>query len=126
MKGAREYANLFVTGQYGRLYLVSGSHARGKTFHIYVLPKGELVRPNGVNNPPKNEDAVEVYGIINGHPGWSEEYGWLYHGKWKDDFFELVVSKYSDLKRLNEEILMQKLNDENLEEHRKKQLLDSY
>lgn len=74
MKGAREYSLLFETGQYGRLYITSGSHARGKTFHIQVLPKDELAIPNGDNNACLNEDAVEVYGIIGGNPGWTEYY----------------------------------------------------
>ena len=38
MQGAREYARMFSSGQRGRLYLVSGTHARGRTFHIWVLP----------------------------------------------------------------------------------------
>jgi hypothetical protein len=90
MVGARQYAELFETGQYGKLYIVSGSHARGKTFHIFVLPEGEQAIPNGSNNPPLNKDAVEVYGVTEGQPGWTEKYGWLHHGKWEDDFAELV------------------------------------
>ncbi len=86
MIGAREYATKFKTGQYGRLYIVSGSHARGRTFHIYILPEGEKAIPNGPNNPPLNKDAVEVYGIIGGQSGWSEIYGWLHKGKWQEDF----------------------------------------
>lgn len=126
MKGAREYANLFVTGQYGRLYLVSGLHARGKTFRIFVLPEGETAAPNGSHNAPLNYNTVEVYGVISGQPGWTEEYGWLYHGKWKDDFFELVVSKYAELERLKEERLVEESKTKEKEELRKKQLLDSY
>lgn len=90
MQGAREFARLFDTGQYGRLYIVSGYHARGNTFHIFVLPEGEAVIPNGRSNPPLNPDAVEVFGITGGHPGWTETYGWLHRGKWCDDFAELV------------------------------------
>ena len=93
MKGAREYANLFETGQVGRLYLVSGEHARGKTFHIQVLPEGEQAIPNGCNNLCLNTDAIEVYGIIGGQTGWTETYGWLHKGKWQEDFLTLVVKK---------------------------------
>jgi hypothetical protein len=93
MLGAREYARLFDTGQYGRLYLVSGEHARGKFFHIYVLPKDEEAIPNGSSNAPLNKDAVEVYGIIGGNPGWTESYGWLHSGQWQDDFEKLALSK---------------------------------
>jgi hypothetical protein len=90
MQGAREFAELFETGQHGRLYLVSGGHARGRTFHIYVLPEGQEAMPNGTNNPPLNNDVVEVYGIVSGNPGWTESYGWIYHGKWELDFALLV------------------------------------
>jgi hypothetical protein len=90
MKGAREYAELFATGQHGRLYLVSGSHARGRTFGIYVLPAGERAIANGINNPPFNVDAVEVYGVVSGRPGWDESYGWLHLGPWRDDFAVLA------------------------------------
>jgi hypothetical protein len=88
-----EYAKLFETGQYGRLYLVSGEHARGRTFHIYILPKGEAAQPNGRNNRPLNADAVEVYGITGSHPGWDETYGWLHHGKWEQDFADMVETR---------------------------------
>jgi hypothetical protein len=71
MQGATKYARLFKTGQDGGLYFVSGEHARGKTFHIYVLPKGEAAISNGPNNGPLNANAVEVYGIISGNPGWT-------------------------------------------------------
>ena len=88
-----EYAKLFETGQYGRLYLVSGEHARGRTFRIYVLPEGETARPNDRNNPPLNADAVEVYGITGGQPGWDETYGWLHHGRWEQDFADMVDAR---------------------------------
>lgn len=104
MNGASEYAKLFHTGQYGRLYLVSGSHARGRTFRIFVLPAGETAKPNGPN-APLNKDAVEVYGIISGHPGWTEEYGWLHEGKWQDDFYQLVENEKVRLRLLEQEAL---------------------
>jgi len=99
MKGACEYAGLFKTGQYGRLCIVSGFHARGKTFRIFILPKGEDAIFNGPNNPPLNTDAIEVYGVISGQPGWSEEYGWLHLGKWADDFEVLLQEKIAEEKK---------------------------
>ncbi len=90
MKGADEYAALFTTGQYGKFYIVSGRHARGPTFHIYILPDGEKALSNGENNGPRNSDAVEVYGIVDGQPGWTESYGWLHLGKWQRDFYALA------------------------------------
>jgi len=97
MKGAREYARLFETGQYGRLYLVSGSHARGKTFRVYILPANEEAKQNGPHNPPLNKDAVEVYGITGGQPGWTETYGWLHEGRWQEDFDLLVEQRRSEV-----------------------------
>jgi len=93
MKGANEYAKLFKTGQYGRLYIVSGEHARGRTFRIQVLPEGEIAKSNGEHNLCLNKNAVEVYGIIKGHSGWTEEYGWLHRGRWEKDFLLLVTER---------------------------------
>jgi hypothetical protein len=97
MEGAREYARLFKTGQYEKLYIVSGEHARGKTFYVYVLPEKEQAISNGPNNGPLNKDAVLVYGIVGGNPGWTESYGWLHKGKWQEDFEKLKLSKEMEL-----------------------------
>jgi hypothetical protein len=97
MQGAREYASLFQTGQHGRLYLVSSSHARGKTFRIFVLPEGEEAKPNGPHNAPLNRDAVEVFGIVGGQPGWTEIYGWLHAGRWQEDFAALVEARKAEV-----------------------------
>lgn len=97
MIGAREYAELFETGQYGRLYLVSGSHARGLTFHIYVLPKEEIATGNGRHCGPLNKDSVEVFGITGGNPGWTETYGWLHRGPWEQDFASLVENRRAEI-----------------------------
>jgi hypothetical protein len=93
MQGAREYAEVFETGQYGCLYIVSGEHARGKTFHIQILPVGVVAERNGPNNTYLNNDAVEVYGIISGQPGWTEIYGWKHKGPWQADFEQLAQSR---------------------------------
>jgi len=97
MKGAREYSQLFKTGQYGRLYITSSSHARGNTFRIQVLPKGEEALPNGDNNVCLNKDAVEVYGVIGGNPGWTEFYGWKHEGPWQSDFDAMVLQRKSEI-----------------------------
>ena len=125
MKGAREYANLFETGQYGRLYIVSHYHARGKTFRIYVLPEGELAIPNGPG-PCLNSDAVEVYGIINGYSGWTESYGWIHEGKWQDDFNLLVSQQIFEKNRYKSESELLKLDIIKQEENKKKRLLSTY
>ncbi len=125
MRGAREYADLIPTGQYKRLYISSHYHARGKTFRIYVLPEGEVAVPNGPN-APLNKNAVEVYGITGGQPGWTETYGWLHQGKWVDDFNLLVTQKTFEK---NEKLALRTLqirDAEKEEEARQKALLDSY
>ena len=96
MKGT-EFANLFTTGQYGRFYIVSGSHARGNTFRIQILPEGEKAIANGNQNLCLNKDAVEIYGVVSGNPGWTESYGWLHRGKWEEDFNKLVAEKQKKL-----------------------------
>ncbi len=126
MKGAREYAKYFCTGQYGRLYITSGYHARGKTFHIQVLPEGEEAISNGSNNLCLNENAVEVYGIIGGNPGWTEAYGWLHQGKWQADFYELLEQKKQEKEKemaQNEKLKKQKIE---AEQKRKTALLSKY
>lgn len=93
MEGAREYASLFPKDtQYGRLYLCPGAHARGKTFHIFVMPDELPYR-----NPWLVKDAVEVYGVLGGNPGWTEYYGWLHKGPWQQDFFELVKNRKAEI-----------------------------
>lgn len=93
MKGAKEFADIFGTGQHGRLFLVSGSHARGRTFHIYVLPTEEKI----TCMPWCHKDAVEVYGITGGQPGWTETYGWLHNGAWQADFAMLADRRKSEI-----------------------------
>lgn len=93
MHGAKEYASIFESGQYGRLFLVSGHHARGKTFHVWVLP--DATPAQGM--PWTVRDAVEVYGIVGGQPGWSEWYGWLHRGKWEEDFAALVEARRAEI-----------------------------
>lgn len=126
MIGAREYAELFKTGQYDRLYIVSGSHARGKTFRIQVLPKDETAIPNGDGNLCLNKDAVTVYDIISGQPGWAEIYGWLHEGKWQADFFDLVEKQMELLEneRKQTEVLSNKYKQTLFE--REKLLLSQY
>lgn len=90
MTGSREYAELFgKTQQHGKLYLQVDSHARGKTFHIWILPNEDKL----TDSIYVTKDAIEVYGITGGQPGWTETYGWLHKGKWQDDFKKLVKSK---------------------------------
>ncbi len=121
MNGAREYALLFNSGQYGQLYLHSGSHARGKTFRIWVIPEGLQI-----TEPWHDHRAVEVYGITGGQPGWSETYGWLHYGKWQQEFAELVEKRYAETKRTKEEWHREVEEKEEKERARIAQLLENY
>lgn len=113
MNGAIRYAKLFKTGQYGKLYIVSGSHARGLTFRIQVLPEGEIAIPNGSQNSCLNSNAVEVYGVVSGNLGWTESYDWIHKGKWCEDFEKLVAEKEAELELKNK-------SDDTLKEQREK------
>ena len=122
MNGAKEYAKLFQTGQHGRLYLLSEEHARGKTFRIWVLPTDEPVY-GSIHNV---KDAVEVFGIIGGQPGWSECYGWLHRGKWQQDFAELVDARREEIEAGKSLRDMELATEEENNRQRIKALLSRY
>lgn len=126
MKGAREYAELFPTGQYGRLYITSGTHARGRTFRIQVLPAGEKAKGNGEMNMCLNKDAVEVYGIVSGNPGWTEEYGWLHVGSWQEDFRKIYEAKKEEVTIRHRKELRARQDREFAENERVQDLLEKY
>ena len=122
MNGARSYANMFRTGQYGRLFLDSGSHARGKTFHIWVLPHGVEV----ASAPWSVDGAVEVYGIVSGQPGWTESYGWLHYGKWQEDFATLVEKRLVEITAAEERMKADAEAKQLAKEERISDLLSTY
>ena len=94
MNGAREYAQLFCDAeQHGRLLISSGSHARGKYFHVWAMPEGGV--PNCYGHAPAG--SVEVYGIKGGQPGWTEYYGWLHAGPWQADFATIVGKRRAEI-----------------------------
>jgi hypothetical protein len=122
MQGARKYAEMFSSGQHGRLYLVSGQHARGRTFHIWVLSSAEPV----TGAPWSVKDAVEVYGITSGQPGWTETYGWLHRGRWEQDFDELVQIRLAEIAADAMQREREKAEAEAAERLRKAKLLEAY
>jgi len=104
MKGSDKYCGLFTKNeQHGRLYLVPGRHARGNTFCIYVIPDGEQAISNGMGNAPLNDGSVEVYGVVSGQRGWTEEYGWIHKGKWCDDFQKICEAREAKIQASNAE-----------------------
>ena len=122
MQGAREYARMFSSGQHGRLYLTSSEHARGKEFHVWVLPSEEKVAVL----PWNVQGAVEVYGITGGQPGWTETYGWLHRGKWEQDFAALVEARLAEIAAVTERREREKADAEVAERQRKVSLLAAY
>lgn len=96
MSKEAEYAiELGETQQIGRLYfVVFKPWALNNNYHfqIFVLPKGEKVRPNG-HSEPLNDGAVEVYGVIHNHYFGFENYGWKHEGKWQKDFEAILKKK---------------------------------
>lgn len=125
MKGT-EKAHLFKTGQYGKLYITSGSHARGRTLRIQVLPDGELAIQNGSQNTCLNKNAVMVYDVVSGQRGWTEAYGWLHKGKWQEDFEKLVDELENKNNILEKKSIESKSNSEKQEKQRINNLLEKY
>ena len=122
MRGATEYARMFSTKQHGKLFLVSSSHARGKTFNIWILPSDEPIN----EMPWTIKNAVEVYGITGGQPGWTETYGWLHDGKWKDDFAKLVAARKIEMEEAKAERERAAAEKEKTATERKAALLAAY
>lgn len=124
MKGANEFYNLFETGQYDKLFIQTGTHARGKTIHIWIVPNGEEFEPK--YGRPFNSNATEVYGITGGQPGWTETYGWLHKGEWVKDFENLVESKKLELKAKEDRDKCTTEESEKLKKENTAELLSKY
>lgn len=122
MRGAREYAELFGREQHGKLYLVPGSHARGRTFHIYILPSAEPLDGSVYSC----KDAIEVYGIVSGQPGWTESYDWLHRGRWEEDFAKVVSARREELAARENAAHERNVAAQRERELRTQKLLDSY
>lgn len=123
MRGAREYAELFKSPQqHGKLFLVPGSHARGDTFRIYVLPYDYTL----VGMPWQEKDAVEVYGIVSGNSGWTETYGWLHRGPWVEDFEAIVAKRKEEVEEQKRKRQQEKEEAVLAEKQRTKDLLAKY
>lgn len=97
MQCADGFAKLFETGQYGRLYIVSGNRARGATFRVFVLPTGERAMPSGPLDAPLNRDAVEVHDIAGVPPGREGAWSEMQLPNWQQDFAGLVEARCAAL-----------------------------
>ena len=124
MKGADEYCRLFKQAErFGKLCVVPGSHARGDTFRIFVVPEAAEFP---VDAPWQCRDAVEVYGIVSGNPGWTEEYDWLHEGKWQQHFEEICRRRKLEQEEERKQILIHRESAEQAAEKRVKILLERY
>ncbi len=125
MKGAKEYYDLFKgkSQQIGRLFFQFHTHARGKCLEIYLLPDGVLVNSNRIGS---TTNVVEIYGMISGQRGWTEEYGWLYKGKWQDDFNNIIEQKLAEEIENKKQASIERIKDENNHKQNINKLLDSY
>ena len=127
MNGARDYCVIFKEAeQVGRLYLLPGSHARGLTFSVYVLPENEEAIENGGRNPPLNNNAVEVYGAVSGHRGWTESYVWIHEGPWMKDLAVLFLQRQEEWIAKCSDTKIQKQASIDNKESNKKKLLSTY
>ncbi|MEC2463761.1 hypothetical protein P9X10_02440 [Bacillus cereus] len=63
---------------HGNLVFVKSTHARGKTFHIFIAED-----PTQTHEQIR-DTALEVYGVTGGQLGWTETYGWIHEGPWVD------------------------------------------
>jgi len=127
MIGADKFYKLFSSPkQIGRLYLLPGWHARGATFQIYLLPKGEDALVQYTQNPPTNINMVEVYGVTGGQLGWTETYGWLHHGQWEVDFMDAVDGRMADLAASRLDLEARKNEDDIKAEDKINRLLSDY
>ena len=133
MKGATDYIDVFDRSgirKKGRLLIAPGRHARGFTLEVYVLSKedGELDIPLPSTEQVRKflENAVKVYGIVSGNPGWDEEYGWLHHGKWEEDFEWFVQElRYEKVMKEQNE-LIQMLVKQKAKQQKEEEFLKTY
>lgn len=67
----------------GNVLYVTASHARGETFFIYLIDG--------------NDKLFKVYGITEGHPGWTETYGWTHKGTWVKPILQYLRNLESEI-----------------------------
>ncbi|RCX22885.1 hypothetical protein DFP94_101474 [Fontibacillus phaseoli] len=89
--------------RWGNVLFVTASHARGRTFFIYLIDE--------------EEKLFKVYGITGGNPGWTETYGWLHKGTWVMpilEYFRQLERDVTDFDAKQEEIKRRKQAKENV------------
>jgi hypothetical protein len=147
MKGAREYYNIIQKAYqykigglkklnlehgwnggdskafiYNNFVFVTSSHARGKCLHIFLIDKqyqdDEEIKSN----------AFEVFGIVGGQPGWTEEYNWLHepHGKWVLPITRYLGNLQSEADTLDHENMMKRGEQKKEEKRKLQQKIDHF
>ena len=81
---------------------VTSSHARGKCFQIYLVDD-----VNKIDESLK-QNAFEVYGVICGQPGWTEEYGWKHKGTWVKPILSYLINLEKEIEQYDENLAEQK------------------
>ncbi len=90
---------------------VTSSHARGKCFEIYLIDN------TNITDEELKQNAFEVYGIISGQLGWTEEYGWKYEGKWVNSILNYLLELENEIIQ-HENILDELKRKQELEENK--------
>ncbi|WP_340011764.1 hypothetical protein MHI32_01480 [Paenibacillus sp. FSL H7-0690] len=82
----------------GNVLYVTASHARGKTFFIYLIDE--------------NSNLFKVYGVTGGNPGWTETYGWLHKGTWVKPILQYFRNLEGEIVEHDEKIEQKKREKE--------------
>ena len=123
MKGADRFALLFKKEQIGQMFVCPGSHARGLTFGLYVLDDGYTV---AINEYPKADRSVLVYGMVSGQRGWTEAYDWIKKGPWVEDFMAEVQRREERKKELESERQRNIVSEYTDKRAREQSILETY
>lgn len=96
----------------GNVLYALNDHARGNCFHIY------LIEDNALDDKGLVSQAFEVYGVVKGNRGWTEEYGWLRKGSWVIPILKYLLDlekeiiKYDEVKSEQKKLKRKEKNKE--------------
>lgn len=125
-----QYCKVFTEArseQIGRLYIVLYQHARGRTLDIYVLPAGGIILEENLGDLPKVENAIKVYGIVDGQAGWETgAHGWIHEGGWEDEFNLIVTKRLLALKNIEEKDEEERKRTKDLKDEKQQKLISAY
>ena len=67
-----------------------------------------------------------MFGILGGHPGWTEWYGWLKEGPWGNDFRQIVIRAAEEAAQQEAELAAKAEVKQRQGEARDREILDTY